>query len=1152
MLRLYYGRENLDKDRFLFGEIGARLKEIAQRSSKIKHILLVVPDQFTLQAERNAFACLDVEGLMDLEVLSQSRLGSRVVAEIGGTNRLHIDKYGRHMLLSKIIGEEEAGFEAFSGMKKSHAFIEMVNDFITEMKQYNMTALELPEKISEVDEDSLLHRKLQDVYKIYCRYEAALEGKYADTEDSMELFAEKIPQSQWIKESEIWVFGFDSFTPKSLKIIETLMLQALNVSVILTDCGEKSRDADLFDLSKNVSNRLVELAQRNQYPVEQIEIPKRYRIEEKKAVDHFLSKGKMPQLLHLEKEIYAYPQIPYMETQKKGTAVAFCRCANFYAEAETAASEITSLVRDYGLRYRDIVVICNDMEERGSVIRRVFEQYGIAFFLDRKRTILHNPAMKLVLSLLDILEGGWSFDDVFEFLKTGLFFQPQWEDADCEALENYAIQYKIRGSRWKTEFRYGRKEWGDEAISSLNQMRQFFYETVKAFEINWKTAKNVKEQTTVLYQFLSESLSLPSKLEALQQELAARMEYEYAEEVAQVWGVILGMLDQLVELLGMEQLSVTEYAKLLRAGFEAVEIGLLPPTADQVLVGTMQRTRTGDIKALFVLGANDGILPSAQNEKALLNEDEKAVLSKKGITICRDDVLRVQEEKLAIYKTLCKPTDYIWMSYTASDLEGKETKQSMVFDKLRTLFPTISLEKDIQNRDDVMARIQTPRSTANYMTEALREASEGAILCEQWKVAYNWFLKKAVDQTGKELPGILTGLQAGLLYENRVEKLQQELVRKLYKKDGWEDFLLSPSRLERFGRCPFSHFIQYGLRPAERRVFEIAGREVGDAYHECLMRFSEELTVEGMDITDCASPWMAITKEACTERIGTLMKEIAQEYREGVFSQGEEESYRMERMSQVCGDAAWALVSHVQCGDIKQVYFEAEFGQAKEKPFPAILVDVQGQKVRIEGKIDRVDVLSGEETSFVKIIDYKSGKERFDLEEAKGGWRLQLMLYLEAAMNGFAKTEAKPAGVFYFEIAEPMLDASGVAPEDYMDTIRDKLARTFKLDGVLLDDPKVIESMAGEFTGFSEIIPVRKKKDGTFSGTSEGKLLDEEAFEAFREQIGNTIEGLCKELVHGNLEIRPKKTKTTTACEFCQFRGICYFDVAFKGCQYSR
>ncbi len=1143
MLRVYYGRESLDKDRFLFEKIGESLKEKREK----ENILLMVPDQFTLQAERNAFACLAVEGLMDLEVLSQSRLGERVLQETGGDKRLHIDKYGRHMLFSKIVGEKEASFEAFSGMEKSHAFIELVNDFITEMKQYNLTAAELENYISELEEDSLLYRKLRDIQKIYISYEEALDGNYNDTEDNMTLYARKIRESTWIKNSEIWVYGFDSFTPKSLKIIESFMLQSRNVAFVLTDCKEETRDRDLFDLSKTVVRRLEALAAENRCPFELLEIPELYRIEEKEE-GQFLNEKKMKELVYMEQELFSYPQKQYT---KEGNAISFCACANFYAEAETAAAQIISLVRENELRFRDIAVICNDIEERASVLQRVFEQYEIPFFLDRKRRILHNPAIRLILSLLVLAEGNYRFDDVFECIKTGLFFSADLQSVEIEDLENYSIQYKIRGGRWKNEFQYGQKEWGEEKLSTLNEMRAVFCSEIEQFRSDFKKAENVEKQTAVLYQFLNDVLGLPFKLEKLQKELMERMDYEYAEEMAQVWAVVLGMLDQLVQLLGGESLSIQDYGALLRSGFEAVEIGLLPPTADQVLVGTMQRTRTGKIKALFVMGANEGVLPSAQNEKALLNEDEKAILTKRGIEICRDDLLRVQEEKLAIYKTLSKPTDFLWMSYTVSDIEGKEKKPSMIFEKLHELFFNHTIQKDIQNRDDFMPKIQRIKSTANYLTEALREASDGKELKKQWKFVYNWFLKQAEEESEVKLPGIISALQAGLLYENRTEKMKRDLVEALYKKDGWKDFLLSPSRLERFSRCPFAHYVQYGLRPAERRIFEIAGRETGDAYHECLMRFSQQLTLEGVAINAESSPWMTLSKGECTEQITLLMQEIAKEYREGVFAQGEEENYRLERMSSVCSDAAWALVSHVQNGRIREVYFEAEFGQGKEKIFPPIRVEAQGKTVRIEGKIDRVDILSGE-TDFIKIIDYKSGKERFDMEEAKKGWRLQLMLYLEAAMGGFEREKAKPAGVFYFEIAEPMLDASGFSVEEYMQILNEKLARTFKLDGVLLDDPKVIENIGGDFSGISDIIPVRKKKDGTFSGTSEGKLLGETEFEEFRQEMQHTIEHLCKELVDGKLDIQPKKTKTATACDYCQFKGICHFDPVFKGCQYEK
>ncbi|MDD3169813.1 MAG: PD-(D/E)XK nuclease family protein, partial [Eubacteriales bacterium] len=608
---------------------------------------------------------------------------------------------------------------------------------------------------------------------------------------------------------------------------------------------------------------------------------------------------------------------------------------------------------------------------------------------------------------------------------------------------------------------------------------------------------------------------------------------------------------QLIELIGEEEITAEEYGMILKSGFEAVEIGLLPPTIDQIVVGTMQRTRAGNIKALMILGANDGLLPAAASSESLLNEDEKTALYKKGIEICKIDDLRAKEEKLAIYKNLSKPSRTLWMSYSASDLEGKESKQSMLFDKIRKIFTDLPVSKDIINAEDPMRLIETPGSTLKHMTEAFRSTMEGEPLGEEWMAAYQWYEANANAK--------LRPVKEGLLFTNRQERIRKDLIDRLYKRDPSLELSLSPSRLERFSRCPFSHFVNYGLRPGERRIFEIAGREIGDVYHQCFMKLSEQLSSPGMDITDPCSPWMRVTKEQCQQLIDTYVEEAAGEYREGVLIQGEEERYRGLRMKKVCGDAAWALVEHVQTGRIQNVFFESEFGRAVGKQFPPIEVMLGDETIYIEGKIDRVDVLKGKDgdpSRYIKIIDYKSGKEKFDTEEARAGWRLQLMLYLRAAMGANSNAvnrdnPYKPAGVFYFEIAEPQIDITDLPEEEYTEKVKAERKKKFKLDGVVLDDHSIIESIAGEFSGFSDILPVKKTKDGLYAGTTEKKLLKEEDFSELLDAVNSKVKELCGELSEGFIEIKPKKVKDETACRFCLYKSICCFDLSFEGCSYD-
>lgn len=1326
MLKLYYGRESLDKDRFLFDRVAEALEQLNHGGSEepgsgelgcditdrtnpgsvepgdaradgtkpgsAKHgdaragssasgkILLVVPDQFTLQAEQNAFEYLDIEGMMDLEILSQSRLGFRVLEETGGSTRLHIDKYGRHMVIAGIVERMGGKLSAYGGVKASQSFIEMTNDFITEMKQNGVAPEQLEEILEQIEADSLLHRKLSDIGKIYEKYEEELEGKYIDTEDYMELFTSKIPQSSIVKGSQIWIYGFDSFTKKSVEMIRALMVTAADVNIVMSGDRGNSADSDLFELTDRILWRLSKAAEECGVLWDKQAIPDSYEIPvkdisegegsaneneasavspaemgtadtnkksaemstavmNKKSAEMSASAGvaadsrfRTPELAHLERELYAYPHREYRrkdpERGDKSTdspasagttasprSIRFCRAANLYAEVETAAARIVELTRDKGLQYNEIALICNDLGKYGSVLKRVFELYDIPVFLDEKRTILHDPAVELVMSLLDIVTKGWQTQDVFRFLKTGLFpLKPE----QYEELENYAIKYRIRGKKWKSDFIYGLQEYGEEGLKELNGLRKLLSEPILSFEAAFKESKSARSRSIALYRMLEEILELPDRLEQLLERLNEREEYLEAEEISQIWGVIVKLLDQMVELLGDETISGEDYASMLQSGMAAVEIGLLPPTLDQIIAGTMQRTRRGRIRALLVIGANDGLIPADSGKEDLLSETEKEYLEEQDIVLCKNDDYRACEERLAIYKNLSKPEQYLWVSYSVADLDGREKKPSLIFDKLREIFPESPVEKDVINQTADLERIQRCKAAMTHMSEAFRRKLSGDTqeVTPVWKAAYN-YLREEDEQS-------VAALKRGLFFTNKVGRLDEAVVRRIYKQEGMEDFIVSPSRMERFGKCPFSHFVQYGLKPEERRIFEVAGREVGDVYHQCLMELSQALTLREIPVTGEGSPWMTISRQECEERVGLLIDRIAGEYREGVLKQGGQEEYRSGRMKKIAESAAWAMISHVRQGLIKEVYFEAGFGEGNDRPFPPIVIEAAGQRVRIEGKIDRVDVLAGSsgaaaaqsgnldrsdseavsgdgegleagpdsantgamagadeglkagtgvgqssvpglnaadfgaaagsgaansdsDQNYIKIVDYKSGSERFDMEEAREGIRLQLMLYLEGAMGGVR--QSKPAGVFYFEIAEPMVNASEFPVEELESKVADQVKKSFKMDGIMVDDPAVIAGIAGEFSGFSDIVPVRKGSKG-ISGTSDGKVLDPETFEQFRSEVSETIGNLCVGLVTGDVGIHPKKTKYQNACRFCQFKGICFFDLSFEGCQY--
>lgn len=1130
MLNIFYGRENLDKEKFIYDNIGGRA-------------LLVVPDQFTLEAERELIAHSGTKALMDVEVLSLSRLGYRLLEELGGSKRTFIDKYGRHMILSSIAAEEREKLQVFKGLEEKNSFIELVNNFISEMKQFNCGADELAEIARSVPDGSYTQRKLEDLYLLYSEYEAAIRGKYTDSEDYIDLFLGKISRSELVAGNHIWIYGFDSFAPKALSVIGELMQYAADVNLVLTyDDKREARDADLFALAETVIRNFENLAERCSIEVRKRAIPKTYTAE------------RADKIQFIEQELYALPARKYArggqstnpaegsasEAAAAGTdSLTLVAAANLYNEAESAACYVLELVRDFGYRFSDIKVICNDQETRGPILKRVFKEYGIDLVSDTSKDILQSSIVQYITALMDVVVEKYRTDLMIKMLKSGFGDLTNDEITD---LENYAIKYKIRGTMWKRPFVRGESEYGVEALACMNAVREKALAFMPDLEAIFE-AETCGEFISGLYGFLYEKVKLPEKIADLTVLQTEQGRPDLAEETAQIWGKVIGIFDQMSEIMGEQKFRAAAFRDLFEAGISQVEIGILPPTKDGLMMGTMQRTRTGEMKALVVVGANEGVLPNEKPGSGLFGSDEKNLFKENGIELCKVDDVRFLEERMGIYRNLSKPRERLWISYSLSDAEGGPARPSGVFTKLAGLFGDTPVARDALNRQSDAELVGAGPAGLRHLTEALQAACEGRSLAPHWHEALAWFKQNK--------PEALEPIRAGIAFTNKQEDLGREMTAALYmgnigstREEALEpspELSLSPSRLERYARCPFSHFVQYGLKPEERRIFEIAPREIGDIYHECLMEMSRHLTARGIAITDPASPWMTISREECRTFVEDVIAKKSGTYREGILEAGNEEKYRGRRITDICEKVCWAVIEQVRAGEILRSSFEAPFGRGRR--IPPIPVNLgEGRTAYIEGKIDRVDYLPGER---VKIIDYKTGNENFSVAEAEAGYRLQLMLYLEASLE----RRMKPAGVFYFKISEPMVDASGAAigPEE----ISDKIQKSFKLNGVIVDDPNVIRNVAGDFSGISDVVPIRINKEGLISGTGKDNLLTDEEFESLREKVCEKVTDICKSLAGGGIEIHPMKTAATSACAYCRYKGICRFDTIFEGCSYN-
>ena len=1114
MLNIYFGREAVDHEKFIYSKVDPKGRA-----------LIIVPDQYTLEAERRLFKETGVKALMDVEVTSMSRLGSRLLNELGGSTRTFIDKYGRHMILSQVIREHGDELQIFRRVGGKASFLEMVNNFISEMKQYNAGPDELEEVMSQVEEGSYVYRKLSDLDLIFSEYEKAISGKYTDSEDYIDLFLGKIGQSELIRGNRVWIYGFDSFAPKAMSVIGELMTYADEVNVVLSCSYDKeSRDSELFELGRIVTRNLIRQAEARKIGYKLTPIPE--------SIETYPDHKKYAAARHIEREIYALPAEPFRGNEGDEIPV-FVEAGNLYSEAENAAAYVLHLIRDRGYRLGDIKIVLNDQDVRGPIVKRVFDEYGLELFMDQGREALDNPIIRYILDLMDAAIGDYDTESIISMLKTGLSGMDTDEVAD---LENYAIKYRIRNRMWLKPFRKGSFEYAAEELERLDGLRQKAIGEVTALKEALK-AETYDQFISGFYKILKEDADLTSKIERLELEQAEQDRQDLAEETDQVWESFLSTSEQIREIMGDKPFDGQDMRDLLETGLEGIRLGMLPPAKDGLVMGTMQRTRTGRIKALLVLGANEGVLPSGKHTGGLFGEEEKELFLKKGVEFCKTDPFILMEEKMGIYRNLSRSGEKLYISYSMSDLDGNSSKPSSVWMKLRELFPEASVKRDAVSERNMKFLFNSAPGGLKHLANALERYSEGEALPELTEEALDWY---KVNDSEK-----LNGIRDGLSFTNKAEDLGKEMASRLFKKDPSYDMSISPSRLERFSRCPFSHFVRYGLDPEERRLFQVAPREIGDVYHNCLMKMTDKLSVPGLPLTDPRSPWMTITDEDLKAMIEGFVDEEAAQYREGLFGLGHEEEYRTRRIKNAAVEVAANLVEQVRAGAILEGRFEEPFGRGQR--IPPVVIDIKDgdgtAKAYIEGKIDRVDFLPGDR---VKIIDYKTGDEKFSVNEAEKGYRLQLMLYLEAALGG----EKKPAGVFYFHITEPMINMTGEHdPEndpDGAEKLKKEITKGFRMNGVLVDDPEVIRSVAGDFEGFSDIVSLRKTKDGIV-GTSSDKILSEEDFEAMREKVAETVAEKTAELLRGRVAINPMKTGERSACAFCTYKGICRFDTIFEG-----
>lgn len=1120
-LRLLLGRTGSGKTHQCLEEIRARLRQEPQG----RPLVLILPEHATFQTERALADTPGLGGFSRASVFGFRRLAHRVLLETGGAMRPQINELGKRLLLGKLLRENRKQLKVLAKAANQRNFTETLSGMIQEFKTYAITPA-LLEEAADRFASMTLKDKLQDLALLYQQFNGLLAGKYTDPEDCLALLAEKIPQSSLLQSAEVWVDGFSWFNPQEMNILSRILEAAdcVTITLCLGDAASDRHEAEtaLFHRQWSTWCKLKAMARSKGIAVEEVELTEARRFA-------------APLLKHVEQYFFHFP--PKAFAGSSGHCLDIVEAANRRVEVEGVAADIIRLCREEGYRWRDIAILLRDTAGYGDLVSTVLSEYELPFFSDGKRQPVHHPLAELMRSALEGL-GNWSYEPLFRCFKTD-FFPLTREQVDD--LENYVLEFGIRGARWTKEEPWTfvrRLSLGEnEEINAVQQQYLDYINDIRttaaapllAFGRRVKNAANVTGLTTALYQLLVD-LNVPAKLEERAFSAEREGDLEQAREHRQIWESIVKLLEQLVETSGDQELSPADFAAMVADGLEGMKLSLIPPGLDYITVTTLEQNNIGNIKAVYLLGINDGVLPKRGRGEGLLTDDERSMIAGAGVELAPGAAADHFAERFLVYTALTRSTQYLWISYPLADDEGKGLSPSVVVKRLKELaglmkVRSLPLEPVLGREEELLIH---PRRALTGLAAALRQYKNSGVLNPVWWDVYNWLLRRNGYRRR------LSQAVAGLFYTNTANGLPPELARRLYARN--KNLRGSVTRFESFRACPFKHFAQYGLSLKERAVFRLQAPDLGQFLHAALKAFGDMMSTAGREWGSLDEPEY---RKLCSQVVGKLAPKLQNE----ILLSTEQHKHLLGRLQRTVERSVRRLVEFDRVSKFKPLAFEQNFGRGENALPPLVYPLSDGYCLELAGQIDRIDQAEYQGRRYVLVIDYKSGGVWLKLADVYYGLKLQLLTYLlvvqRAAEHLFGETECLPAGVLYYFLKNPSIAAPvKLTPGEVVKAINQQL----KMPGWVLADQEVIRLLDTAMDGKSEFLKISLKKDNSFYSNCLAYVKSSEEFASLLEHIEVVLTETGQKILDGEISIQPCILKNYQACSYCPYLPVCQFD----------
>ena len=1086
---------------FIIGNSGAGKSSTAYRNiirdarmNPDRFYYVIVPEQFTMQTQKTLVEMHPDGGILNIDILSFDRLAYRVFEEVGGDTRRLMEETGKNMVLQKLVQMNQKELGYLKNQMKKPGYLDEIKSLISEFMQYEIREEELDEMIRESEDKTLLQMKLKDVKVLYQAFREYLSGHFMTAEEVLEVLAKEIPFSEKLKGSVVLLDGYTGFTPVQMEVLRELLAVCAKVSVTVTmDVREQflamGKPHELFYMSHKMIRSLAELTKDMEEPV-WIAPGKQSRFADSPALDF------------LEQHLFRYHRSVYEKEQQE---IQIFSARDPEKEMEETARRILRLVREKDYHYGQIAVITGNLEEYGSVAGQVFEDAGIPYFIDEKHSILMNPFVEYLRAALEMVVQGFSYESVFRYLRCGM---SDISRKEADILENYVIALGIRGIRkWQEKWVRVYRGMDPEQMEEINEIREKFAEEVGLLAEGFSgRKKTVEEYCRCLYEFIVQS-RIQEKLQTQELYFSELGNKSMEKEYAQIFGIMMELLDKMAEILGDEMVSPEEFLQILETGMTQAKVALIPPSMDQVLVGDMERTRLKDVRALFFVGVNEGNIPKNTQTGGILTEMDREFFKDQGMELAPGPKELMNMQRFYLYLNLTKPEKLLCLSFSSSNSKGEAISPAYLIHTVTGLFPALKISR-IEDGNYTLEDLEIPGDGVDAFLKGL---SEGAYTAEDplFGEVFGWLLRspgyKAMTQ--KLVEAFLSICPKDMIGASVAKVLYGEV------------FPYSATRLERFAACAFAHFLQYGLRLSERAEYEFKAMDMGNVIHKALEEFSKELRRQGL-------LWADLSQEQQRQIADQCLEKVTADYGNTILKSSARNEYMIQRTRRLLHRTLWALQNQLKNGEFVPEGFEVVF---------------QG------GRIDRVDILEEQDKVYVKVIDYKTGNTTFDLVALYHGLQLQLLVYMDAALSverrKYPDKEIVPAGIFYYNVKDPMIQEK---IETDMESVNEEILKSLKMNGLVQKDPEIAQKIDKSLVS----IPVAYKKDG---GIKKGSsVADNQQFWILDQYVKKKIKQIRKDILKGDAQISPYELGAKNACTYCPCISVCGFDRKIPGYGFRR